>query len=65
MSSPTQLTKEEIFEVDRRMNDHMHGHAISNRVGSWTCNDLCRQQTLEVIINGVLKKKFEDAQSQM
>lgn len=65
MMELVQLTDAEILEVDRRMNDHMHGHAISNNVGSWTCNDYCRQQALSMAINDVLKKKFEDAQSQM
>lgn len=54
-----ELSKEEVEEVDRLMDAHMHGHAVSNNVLSWTCSDDCRKLALMLAINSVLKKPVE------
>lgn len=40
------LTDEEAAAVDFFMNEHMHGHAISNSYPSFACNTACRTDTL-------------------
>lgn len=55
-----QITEEEVVQIDDAMNDHVHGHAISNNIGSWTCNPHCRRQALGLAINRVLAVRDVD-----